>query len=572
MNLGYDWSQTNEYNTIAQNSPTAWRSYKKNGASVETYKYERKINTLLDFYANYKKEIEAINSNIDVTVGYSWQNFDNYGWNDNGVFMTAGYASPKYNDGIYSLVIDEDSKNSIGKVFEDKPRYQWMSELQLVSFFGRINYSFMDTYLLTFTLRDDATSRFHKDNRWGLFPSAALAWKISNMDFFKDATDVMNEFKLRLGWGVTGQQDIGALFPYMAVYQSAIQGSYYPGIINPGTSGEWLYYPTLYPGGYDPNIKWEETTTYNAGVDVAFLDNRITASLDWYLRDTKDLLSYVTVPIGSATTNEMNKNIGTLRNLGIEFAINARPIVTKDFTWTVDYNIAWNKNEITKLNSNDDPNYYINTGGVSAGTGGTVQAHKVGYPAYTFFLYEQVYDADGKPIEGEYVDQNGDGQINNDDRVMRHQKDPKVTMSLSNTFSYKNWDFGFVLRSNLGNYVYNDVLAGRSVMSKTWSNSALSNLVKNDFYFDGSFANSKDVHLSDYYLRNASFLRCDNITLGYTWQNLLNNNLRLRLFAAVQNPFVITKYNGLDPEVFDGIDKNVYPRPTTYSLGLVATF
>ena len=268
----------------------------------------------------------------------------------------------------------------------------------------------------------------------------------------------------------------------------------------------------------------------------------------------------------------MNKNIGTLRNLGIEFAINARPIVTKDFTWTVDYNIAWNKNEITKLNSNDDPNYYINTGGVSAGTGGTVQAHKVGYPAYTFFLYEQVYDADGKPIEGEYVDQNGDGQINNDDRVMRHQKDPKVTMSLSNTFSYKNWDFGFVLRSNLGNYVYNDVLAGRSVMSKTWSNSALSNLVKNDFYFDGSFANSKDVHLSDYYLRNASFLRCDNITLGYTWQNLLNNNLRLRLFAAVQNPFVITKYNGLDPEVFDGIDKNVYPRPTTYSLGLVATF
>ena len=572
LNLGYDWSQTNEYNTIAQNSPTAWRSYKKNGASVETYKYERKINTLLDFYANYKKEIEAINSNIDVTVGYSWQNFDNYGWNDNGVFMTAGYASPKYNDGIYSLVIDEDSKNSIGKVFEDKPRYQWMSELQLVSFFGRINYSFMDTYLLTFTLRDDATSRFHKDNRWGLFPSAALAWKISNMDFFKDATDVMNEFKLRLGWGVTGQQDIGALFPYMAVYQSAIQGSYYPGIINPGTSGEWLYYPTLYPGGYDPNIKWEETTTYNAGVDVAFLDNRITASLDWYLRDTKDLLSYVTVPIGSATTNEMNKNIGTLRNLGIEFAINARPIVTKDFTWTVDYNIAWNKNEITKLNSNDDPNYYINTGGVSAGTGGTVQAHKVGYPAYTFFLYEQVYDADGKPIEGEYVDQNGDGQINNDDRVMRHQKDPKVTMSLSNTFSYKNWDFGFVLRSNLGNYVYNDVLAGRSVMSKTWSNSALSNLVKNDFYFDGSFANSKDVHLSDYYLRNASFLRCDNITLGYTWQNLLNNNLRLRLFAAVQNPFVITKYNGLDPEVFDGIDKNVYPRPTTYSLGLVATF
>ena len=572
LNLGYDWSQTNEYNTIAQNSPTAWRSYKKNGASVETYKYERKINTLLDFYANYKKDIDAIDSNIDVTVGYSWQNFDNYGWNDNGVFMSAGYQNPVNNNGVYSLVIDEASKDAIGSVFENKPRYQWMSELQLVSFFGRINYSLMDTYLLTFTLRDDATSRFHKDCRWGLFPSAALAWKISNMDFFKDATDVMNEFKLRLGWGVTGQQDIGSLFPYMAVYQSSIQGSYYPGIINPvGSNGEYVYYPTLYPGGYDPNIKWEETTTYNAGIDVAFLGNRITASLDWYLRDTKDLLSYVTVPIGSATTNEMNKNIGTLRNLGVEFAINARPIVTKDFTWTVDYNVAWNKNEITKLNSTDDPNYFINTGGIS-GTGNTVQAHKVGYPAYSFYLYEQVYDANGKPIEGEYVDQNGDGQITGEDRVLRHQKDPKVTMSLSNTFSYKNWDFGIVLRSNIGNYVYNNVLSDRTVLGDTWKNSNLSNLVVNDFYFDGTLEESKELKLSDYYLRNASFLRCDNITLGYTWQNLLNNNLRLRLFGAVQNPFVITKYNGLDPEVFSGIDGGVYPRPTTYSLGLVATF
>jgi TonB-linked SusC/RagA family outer membrane protein len=572
LNLGYDWSQTNEYNTIAQNSPTAWRSYKKNGASVETYKYERKINTLLDFYANYKKDIDAIDSNIDVTVGYSWQNFDNYGWNDNGVFMSAGYQNPVNNNGVYSLVIDEASKDAIGSVFENKPRYQWMSELQLVSFFGRINYSLKDTYLLTFTLRDDATSRFHKDSRWGLFPSAALAWKISNMDFFKDATDVMNEFKLRLGWGVTGQQDIGSLFPYMAVYQSSIQGSYYPGIINPvGSNGEYVYYPTLYPGGYDPNIKWEETTTYNAGIDVAFLGNRITASLDWYLRDTKDLLSYVTVPIGSATTNEMNKNIGTLRNLGVEFAINARPIVTKDFTWTVDYNVAWNKNEITKLNSTDDPNYFINTGDIS-GTGNTVQAHKVGYPAYSFYLYEQVYDANGKPIEGEYVDQNGDGQITGEDRVLRHQKDPKVTMSLSNTFSYKNWDFGIVLRSNIGNYVYNNVLSDRTVLGDTWKNSNLSNLVVNDFYFDGTLEESKELKLSDYYLRNASFLRCDNITLGYTWQNLLNNNLRLRLFGAVQNPFVITKYNGLDPEVFSGIDGGVYPRPTTYSLGLVATF
>ena len=483
------------------------------------------------------------------------------------MFTSAGYGAPVANaDGTYTLIANPSEGSHIGQTYQDLPIIPWMNELQLISFFGRFNYTLKDTYLLTFTLRDDASSRFSKDTRWGLFPALALGWKINNMAFMKDASSI-NDLKLRLGWGVTGQQDIGDYYPYLAMYQQATQGSYYPVV---DADGKVQYVPTLYPGAYNKDIKWEETTTWNAGVDVAFLNNRITASLDWYLRETKDLLAYVTVPIGSATSNEMTINVGSMKNIGLEFAINARPIVTKDFTWTIDYNVAWNKNEITKLNNSDDPNAVINVGGISGGTGNTVQAHKVGFPAYTFCLYEQVYDANGKPIEGEFVDQDGNGVINDDDRVLRYQKDPKVTMTMSNTFNYKNWDLGFVLRANLGAKVYNNVLAQRNVLNRTYQNTHLSNLVENDVYFTGE--TNANLYYSDYYLRSGDFLRCDNITLGYTWQNLLNNNLRLRLYGAVQNPFVITKYNGLDPEVFGGIDNNVYPRPTTYTIGLVATF
>ena len=569
LNLGYDWSRSREHNNIAGNTPTAWNSYDRYGAPMSLFTYQLKQNTLLDFYANYKKDIDAIDSNIDVTVGYSWQHFKNRGWNDNGIYAGLAYNGLKLNsEGQYVVTPNTASEGNIGKTYQNMAIVPWINELQLISFFGRLNYSLKDTYLLTFTLRDDASSRFSKDNRWGLFPSVALAWKINNMSFFEGARDVMNEFKLRMGWGVTGQQDLGDLyFPYLAIYNLATQPSYYPWV---NENGEVEYRPTLYPGAYNEDLKWEETTTWNVGVDMAFLNNRITASLDWYLRNTEDLLSTVTIPPGSATSNEMSRNIGSMRNIGVEFAIEARPVVTRDFTWTIGYNVAWNKNEITELNNSDDPNAVVEVGGISGGTGNRVQVHKVGYPAYSYYMYEQVYDANGLPIEGEYVDQDGDGVITPNDRVVRYQKDPKVTMTMNNTFNWKNWDFGFVLRANFGAKVYNNVLSQRNVLNRTYQNNNLSNMVVNDFYFDGS--TGADLYHSDYYLRNGNFLRCDNITLGYTWDNLLKNQLRLRLYAAVQNPFVITKYNGLDPEVFGGIDNNVYPRPTTYSIGLVATF
>ena len=568
LNLGYDVSKSSENIVTFQNSPRAWNENIKNGAGTRRHVYEVRRNTLLDFYLNYVKDFEAIQSNLNVMAGYSWQRFDAHGNNNGTVYTSKGFYGPATTNGV--LTINPDTANPGDHI---SPDYFWNSgNLMLVSFFGRLNYTFKDTYLLTFTLRDDGTSRFSKDNRWGLFPSVALGWKISEMPFFEGARDKVNEMKLRLGWGITGQQSVGGYFPYMPVYVSSTQGSYYPNL----TTGQYvdangnIISNTLYPGAYNPNLKWEETTTWNVGLDLGFLNNRMSVALDWYLRESKDLISFVTVAPGAATSNMMDQNIGTLRNIGVEATVNARPIVTDDFNWSTGFNVAWNSNKITKLNATDNPNSFIATGGISGGTGNNVQAHKVGYPAYTFHLYEQVYDTNGLPIEGCYVDQNGDGTIDDNDRVFRHSKDPKVTLSWNNTFSYRSWDLGFQLRASIGNYVYNDVASTHSTLSATYNTSGAANLIKTDFYFQGG--QTTNTYLSDYWLHNAGFVRCDNITLGYTWQDLLNNNLRLRLFGAVQNPFVITKYKGLDPEVFGGIDNNVYPRPTTFTLGLVATF
>ncbi len=570
LNLGYDVSKSSENINVDANSVRAWDGYKQNGAGSYYHCYELRRNTLLDFYLNYKKEFDKIESNLDAMVGYSWQRFDSHGRNNGTVFTTPGFYPLNGETADEEKVkgnLIYDTATEAGQQY--KPEYFWNSgNLMLVSFFGRINYSFKDTYLLTFTLRDDGTSRFSKENRWGLFPALALGWKINNMPFMEKYRANMNEFKLRLGWGVTGQQSVGGYFPYQAAYSIAQTGSYYPNMYTGKIDGKsgLTYYPTI----YNQNLKWEETTTWNVGLDMGWWNNRFTVALDWYLRESKDLISYVTVAPGAATSNMMDQNIGTLRNVGLEATIGARIFDTEDFTWNTSLNVAWNKNEITKLNNTDDPNSYVTTGGISGGTGNTVQAHKVGYPAYTFLLYEQVYDPQGNPIEGCYVDQNGDGNIDDNDRVFKHSKDPKVTMAWNNTFSYKNWDFGFQLRASIGNYVYNDVLSTHSTLTSTFNNDALSNMIKTDYYFKGG--QETNTYLSDYWLKNAGFVRCDNITVGYTWPNLLDNNLRLRLFGAVQNPFVITKYKGLDPEVFGGIDNNVYPRPVTFTLGLVATF
>mgnify|MGYP002533385106 CR=1 FL=1 len=577
LNLGYDVSKSNNNIYTPENSVTSWNNKDvRGGAGLYYHSYELRRNTLLDFYINYKKEFDAIYSNLDVMVGYSWQRFDSHGNNNGTVFTSNGFYAPNdVNGNLVPIVYDpanpDNTAEIVGKSI--KPKYYWASgRLQLISFFGRLNYSFKDTYLLTFTLRDDGTSRFSKNNRWGLFPSVALGWKIANMDFFESARDKMNEFKLRLGWGQTGQQSVGGFFDYMGTYYSSLQGSWYPNMWN-GQYGSFVNgqfvpgaSPVYYPNAFNPDLKWETTTTWNVGFDMGWLNNRITLALDWYLRKSTDLLAEVPVAPGMATTNQMVRNIGDLKNVGIEATIGARVFDTPDFQWNTSLNVAWNKNKITKLNDSADEDFIIPVGGISMGTGNNIQAHKVGYPAFTFRTYEQIYDENGKPIEGAYVDQNGDGEINDKDFVMKHSPDPKVTMTWTNSFSYKNWDLSFAIRANIGNYIYNDARANRTYRDGTWQNTSLRNMIESDWYFNGQ------QPFSDAFLENAGFVRCDNITLGYTWPNLLDDHLRLRLYGAVQNPFVITKYTGIDPEIYGGIDRSTYPRPVTFTLGVIATF
>lgn len=564
LNLGYDVSKTNEVNAVAANSAEAWKNHDHYGGGYQTDTYQFKSNTLLDFYLNYKKDFDAAYSMLDVTAGYSWQRFYNEGHysgaNGNaGYRTTPGLSYPVISNGSYTMNINPDTESLVGSVFQadgvsPDGNYHWKNHLQFLSFFGRVNYSLLDRYLVTFTVRGDATSRFAKDKRWGMFPSVALGWKINEESFMQSTSGYLNDLKLRLGWGQTGQQEVGNTINYMPLYGISSPSVSYPN----GTNG---WYLPVYPQGYNPDLTWETTTNWNAALDFGFLNNRISGSLEYYYRKTTDLLAFVAVPAGSSTTNMLNRNIGTLENYGVEFNIQAKPIVTDNFTWTVSYNIGWNHNEITELTGNS----VFKVGGISGGNGNTVQIHAVGHPANSFYLFQQVYDANGAPLEGVYVDQNGDGQIDESDKIINKSPDPKVTMTFGSQFRYKNWDLGFNIRASIGNYVYNNVLSTKAVYNDLYGY-GLNNLVKNDHYFE------QPRYMSDYYLRNASFVRCDNITLGYTWSELLNGNLRIRLFGAVQNPFVITKYKGVDPEVFGGIDNSVYPRSTTYSVGLVATF
>ena len=554
LNLGYDYQHGTWSGGNYPNTPNAWNGgYEvikdgkietiKDGGTSCTDQFQTRVNLLLDFYLNYNHYFESIKSSVDVTAGYSWQKFHN-----------------KRREYTYvNRVMDPANEIYLG--MQARPTSINIDPLQLVSFFGRANFVFLDKYLVTATVRRDGTSRFSKDHRWGTFPSVALGWKILEENFMEGARGYLNELKLRAGYGITGQQDLGDdLFPYLPVYgvSEDLAGKY------PSLTGKGDGILPITPGAYNSDIKWEETATWNAGLDFGFMNNRILGSIDFYKRKTKDLLTFANYPAGSNLTNKGNMNIGDLENIGVEFTLTARPIVTKDFTWTSSYNVAWNKNKITRLAEGAD----TQTGGISAGTGGTIQKHEVGYPAYSFYVYEQVYDKNGNPLEGVFVDRNGDGQINEADKYLYHSRDPKVTMTWNNTFNWKNWDLGFVLRANIGNWMYNNNQAA-NVSKRANAALPLSNLMADTFLFETS---DITTIMSDYFVQNASFLRCDNITLGYTWQNLLNNHLRLRLYGAVQNPFVITKYKGLDPEVFSGIDNGVYPKPTTFSLGVVASF
>lgn len=536
LNLGYDYSESEGTNYIPEYA--SWKYF--DGGEDKEYS-QRKRNTLLDFYLNYVKEIESLDSRIDAMVGYSYQKF----WRTEADLVRSIVTPP-----------GQSEKRNIPSDFT--------TENLLLSYFGRLNYSFKDKYLLTLTLRRDGASRFSEDNRWGLFPSVAFAWNIIDEGFFaRKDKKVLSNLKLRLGYGVTGQQNINnGDYPYLAKYTIGQPTAAYP-------LGE-KYYLTFRPDGYDANIKWEETTTYNVGLDFGLLEDRISGSVDAYIRETSDLLNVVPVSAGSNLTNQILTNVGTLENRGVEFTLAADVIKSDNFNWNSAFNITYNKNEITKLTVNDDPNFVgVYTGGIQGGTGNTIQVHAVGHPASSFYVYEQVYDENNRPIEGLYVDRNKDGKITEDDKYIGEAPDANVFMGWNNTFSYKKWDLSLAMRANLNNYVYNNVNSDKGTYQslrtrETYLNNATADVLNTGF--------NSPQYFSDYYVENASFLKLDNITLGYRVGKLWSEHSSMRLYASMNNVFTWTKYSGLDPEIAGGIDNNVYPRPLTVTFGVNVDF
>ena len=497
------------------------------GGKAGSYSQTKETKTF-EFYLNYVKSIGM--HRFDVMGGYSYQDF----LRDNS---------------------DLD-KNIAGTVFNNT---YYKTQNTLVSY-SRANYSLNDKYLLTFTLRNDGSSRFSPENRWGVFPSAAAAWKIS--EEFKDS-EVISDLKLRLGWGVTGQQDVFSDYPYLARYTNSEPNAQYQ-------FGN-TFSNTLRPEGYDANIKWEQTTTTNIGLDFGFKKLGITGSIDVYQKETKDLLSVIPVPAGSNLTNQILTNVGNLENKGVEVTLNFNPIHTANVNWDLGLNATFNQSNITNLTKVQDPTYQgILVGGISGGVGNTIQIHSLGYSPYTFYVYQQVYDTKGNPVEGLYVDRNGDGKISSDDRYRYESPNSRYFLGASSNLQIKDFSFGFVLRANIGNYMYNNINSSSAVYrAATGGNNFLFNLVPN--VNETKFNNTQ--YFSDYYIQNASFLRVDNISFGYNLNKLLNaKKFNAQLSLNVQNAFILTKYQGLDPEVGGGIDNNMYPRPRTVSLGLNVNF
>lgn len=503
-------------------------------------------NLSLNLYAQYLKDFAKIH-HIDVMGGYEWQHFK------------------KETDYYYYGTYPETNIEHAGEIYNPSENTLYKTENYLVSFFGRLNYSLLDRYLFTFTLRDDGSSRFHKDQRWGLFPSVALAWRIKDETFLRNV-NAINDMKLRLGWGKTGQQEGIDDYCYFASYTKNGLGAYYP-IVGDGV--------TYRPDAYNANLTWEKTTTYNVGFDMGFMNDRLTASVDYYYRKTTDLINTVTVAAGSNFRNKVTSNIGELHNQGVEFSLTYRPIVTKDWRWEVGYNFTYNDNKIDKLVASDDENYKILHGGLAVGDSGSdgIQAWAVGHPVSAYYTYQQVYDENGLPIEGEFVDRNGDGIINSNDRYFYKKADADVLMGFTSKLIYKNWDFSFSLRASLGNYAYNAVEANSSNVDpeRLYNGSAWHNVPTMVLEKNWNYVSTEDA-LSDYFIQNASFLKCDNITLGYSFEKLFGLSVSGRVYATAQNVFTISKYKGIDPEINGGYDGSIYPRPFTCVFGVNLNF
>jgi TonB-linked SusC/RagA family outer membrane protein len=545
LNLGYDVQQGSGTSIVPDSAASAYRRWETTSNPFKVVHYggvnneykEQRRNLLYDFYLNYAKDIKSINSRIDVMAGTGYQDF---------LFTTFNYADYRY---------DKSMRPGTEPLF-DKGEAQYT----LLSYYGRLNYTLANKYVLTANIRTDGTSRFSKDNRWGVFPSVALAWRV-NEESFLSGSRVVSDLKIRAGYGVTGQQDGIDFYGYLPRYAiSNNQAQYQLG-------NEYI---NMYrPSAYDPNLKWETTENFNVAVDYGFFDNRIAGSVDFFYRKTRDLLSVVPIALGTNFSNQLLTNVGNIESRGFEFTVNATPVKTKNFTWDFGFNLTYINPKISNLLLNPDPSFKGNlVGGIAGGTGNTIQIHSVGYRPSTFYVRKQVYDQSGAPIEGLYEDLNRDGIINDNDLYRYKSPDARVFMGVNSNVYFGKWNAGFVARISVGNYNYNNIQSNlgtlRSVINPLgWLGNASAN------YLETNFSNNQ--YFSDYYIQNASFFRMDNINVGYDAGEVFKN-ARLRITANVQNAFIITKYDGLDPEVNGGIDNQLYPRPRIFALGLNLDF
>jgi iron complex outermembrane receptor protein len=513
----------------------AAQSYNKDeslGGSDYKYGPQKNENRLLTLYANYAKYFEDIKSNVDLTAGYDYQ----YWKSTTPLYYTKSAAGTNL-----STVKASDYRHV------------------MLSYYGRINYSFDGKYLLTATVRRDASSRFSKDTRWGTFPSVALGWTLTEEPWLKNQK-VLSNLKLRASYGVTGQQEGIGNYNYLPVYTYSVTGA--EAFIN----GQYIH--TYRPEAYVSDLKWETTTSWNFGLDFGFLDGRIGGAIDFYTRKTKDLLASVPTAAGTNFSKTILTNVGNVDSKGIEVSLNATPIQTKDWEWNLSYNFTWQNMKVKNLS--------LIKGGsqTNVKVGPSIDAYQFqvlseGYEPYMFYVYHQLYDSKtGKPIEGAYADLNNDGEINESDLYRYHSPAPKYIMGLSTSLRYKQLTLGMSFRANIDNYVYNGMgMSTGAFETVSYNNSQLNNL--NTSFLKTGFKTRQ--YLSDYYVENASFLKLDNLSLSYN-VGKINKWASLTVSAMVQNVFTITGYSGTDPEVPNGMDNSFYPRPRTYSVSLGLQF
>ena len=507
-------------------------------------------NKMLEFYANYNHDFNG--HKVDLMAGYSYTHLFTHSYSESKFWDDFGDYKKDEVYGIPSL--------------DDQESF-------LISFYGRLNYSFKSRYLLTFTLRDDASSKFSPETRWGLFPSAALAWNIKQENFLKNS-DKISTLKARVGWGVTGQQNIGSNYPYLARYSLATrQWQRY----NMGKDGLAYF---LTPKTYDSEIKWEETVTLNAGIDFGFLNDRISGNIDVYSRETRDLLNTVNLPLGANFSNSLLTNVGSIENKGVEVALNLIPVSTKDWNVQIGLNGTYQSTIFTKLSNTDDPDYMIKVGSLEVVRFDWPQVHMVGKAPYTYYLFQQVYDDNGNPVQNAMVDRDGDGLITDYDKYYVTTKSGKPVKPAPDFFygitfkaSYKNWDFGFNGHGSVGNWLYNDAFNSHSTTFANTNYVYLANFHRTVYRTGFHSENTVQQSMSDMFLENASFFRMDDINLGYTF-GFRKNKSSMRVAFSAQNVFVLTKYSGIDPEASgeSGIDRSLWPRPRIYTLKVGINF